>query len=547
MAGLSPRARSREQLGAIARLRWRVFINSLRSVRGRLNLVSRALGGLLVLGAGFGGSAALGMVSWGLTKDGNLHWLAFLFWLVFLFWQLFPVMATAFSENIDTSSLLRFPLSYPAYFLVRMIYGALDIATALGLLWLMGLFVGISIADARLAPWAGLVIFVFALFNLLLARMIFVWIEHWLSRRRSREVMGVLFVLLIVALQVVSPVLGRYGEGSSPWVLHLLARAVPLESLLPPGLSGLALVNANRGQSAAALLALVLLGVYGAGVFLVLHLRLRDQYRGENPAGGEKRRVPSATGQTSIRRGWRLPGFAGPLTAIFEKELRYFSRSGPMLFTLLMPLIVVCVMWGGRKGFLAHQGGLALPLGAAYCLLVMTNIVYNSFGGDGGGIRFFLVSPVSFRQIAAAKNLAQLMVLAADVFILWVGVRVIYEPPNLRAIALTLAWYLFAVPVNFAAGNLLSVYSPKRIDYSTFGRQRASETTILVSLGVQLGAIAIGALSVFIGRLYADLWVAVLVLVALSVPAIAGYFFLLSRLDRIVLDRREVLTTELCV
>jgi hypothetical protein len=38
------------------------------------------------------------------------------------------------------------------------------------------------------------------------------------------------------------------------------------------------------------------------------------------------------------------------------------------------------------------------------CLLVMTNIVYNSFGGDGGGFSLPF-SPISFRQIAAAKNL----------------------------------------------------------------------------------------------------------------------------------------------
>src|SRR5712692_2851334 len=184
MAGLSTAAR--EQLRAISQLRWRVFVNSLRSVRGRLNLVSRTIAGLLVLGAGLGGGFALGAVVWTLTSAHNLVWLPIIFWLIFAFWQLFPVMATAFNENLDTSVLLRFPLSYPAYFLVRLVYGALDIATALGIFWSAGVFIGVAVAEPRLFPWALLVTVAFVGFNILLARTIFVWIEHWLSRRRSR-------------------------------------------------------------------------------------------------------------------------------------------------------------------------------------------------------------------------------------------------------------------------------------------------------------------------------------------------------------------------
>src|SRR5579863_467819 len=198
MAGLRPR--SSEQLRAIAVLRWHLIVNSLRSIRGRLNLVSRAFGGLLVLGTGLiGGSVLFVTATWATAADHrNLRWLAIPFWVMFLFWQLFPVMATAFTQNLDSSSLLRFPMSYSTYFLVRVIYGTLDIATGLCIFWLGGLFLGISVADLRLAPWALLTIGVFAAFNILLARMIFAWIEHWLSRRRSREVLGMLFLLTMV-------------------------------------------------------------------------------------------------------------------------------------------------------------------------------------------------------------------------------------------------------------------------------------------------------------------------------------------------------------
>jgi ABC-2 type transport system permease protein len=518
----------------------------LRSVRGRLNLVSRVFGGLLVLGTGIiGGSVLFLTATWATAADHrNLQWLAVPFWLVFLFWQLFPVLATAFTQNLDASSLLRFPMSYSTYFLVRVIYGTLDIATGLCIFWLAGLFLGISAADLRLAPWALLTIGLFAVFNILLARMIFAWIEHWLSRRRSREVLGVLFLFVMIGFQMIGPLLGRYNGRPSPRSVHLLVKLIPFEQAFPAGLAASCLTDAAQSRPTTALLSFAVLAAYAGAAAWVLHLRLRSQYLGEDPAGGEKRRTPQE--KSAIRRGWKLPLLSAPVSAIFEKELRYLSRSGPMLFTLIMPMVVVFVLWGGRRGFLGQQTAYAFPVGAAYCLLVMTNMVYNNLGGDGGGIQFFLFAPVSFRQIVVAKNLAHMAIVAGQIFLLWLGVRIIYRPPTLAVVALTLAWYLFAAPINFTVGNLLSIYTPKRIDYATFGRQRASEATIFASLGVQLAIVGTGALVVFMALHFANLWIATLVLLGLSVPSIAGYFLLLSRIDRIAGNRREVLATELC-
>lgn len=545
MAGLNPGFGA--QLQAIAILRWRLFVNSLRSARGRLNLVSRSIAGVMVLAAAVGGAIALAFVAWGMTNERQLAWLSVPFWLITMFWQLFPVMATAFTQNIDATTLLRFPLSYPGYFLVRLIYGALDIATALGMSWSLGLLIGISVANFALAPWALLGIFSFVVLNLALARMIFAWIEHWLSTRRSREVMGVLFLMMMIGFQVAGPVLGRYSKWPIGQRLAVIAKLLPVERALPPGLAAAAIAEAAQGRHSSALASMVLMAVYVAAALWILHLRLQDQYRGEIASIGEQPKVTTAIQNGgAIRRGWKLPLAGGAVSAVFEKELRYFSRSGPMLFTLVMPVIMMFVLWGTRRALLGQPMNFVFPIGAAYCLMVLTNVVYNSFGADGGGIQFFLFSPISFRQIAAAKNLAQLAILTLDVAILWLGVRFIFQPPPLRVIALTVAWLLFATPINFAMGNLLSVYSPKRIDYAVFGRQRASETTILASLAVQMSVIAVGAFAIFIGHHYRSLWLAAAVLAVLALPSLAGYLILLSRVDRIALARRDVLTAELC-
>jgi len=542
LAGITPEAG--QQLRAVATLRRQLVLNSLRSVRGRMNLVSRSIAGLLVIAAGLGGGLALGATAWELTRTHKLEWLAAFFWIVFLFWQFFPVMATAFTQNIDTSALLRFPLSYKTYFLVRLAMGTLDIATALGLFWSFGLSIGVSAAAPRLIPWVITAVLAFIAFNVLLARAIFVWIEHWLSRRRSREIMGLLFFVLMIAFQFIGPALDHYSKRPASQRFGYVAKVAPVQRAFPPGLTSIMIAAAGRGNSAGALGALILLIVYSGAALSLLHLRLRQQYRGDNPEGNATSSPKSA--DSTVRWGWKLPFFSGPVSAVFEKEIRYFSRSGPMLFTMIMPLVVILLLWGGRKSFLQHQSEFFFPIGAGYCLLVMTNVVYNSFGADGGGIQSFLIAPVTFRQVVFAKNLAQFAVLVVEVAILLLGVSLIYRPPHVVFLVLTFCWYLFAAPINFGVGNLLSLYSPKKIDYAVFGRQRASETTIFASLAVQLVVMGIGALAIFLGYEYADYWLGTLVLSVLAIPAIVAYLILMRRIDRIVMTLREVLATELC-
>src|SRR3984885_9885561 len=120
MAGLTSSPEMRGQLAAIARVRWQLFVNGLRTIRGRLEGVARGVVFLLVPVGGRGGSFPLGAAALYVVSHGKVEWIAILLWPIFLFWQLFPVMASAFTENVDSSNLLRFPLSFPSYFLIRL-------------------------------------------------------------------------------------------------------------------------------------------------------------------------------------------------------------------------------------------------------------------------------------------------------------------------------------------------------------------------------------------------------------------------------------------
>jgi len=60
MAGLSFSPYMRGQFAAIARVRWQLFVNGLRTIRGRLEVVARGFMFLAFGVVGLGGSFALG-------------------------------------------------------------------------------------------------------------------------------------------------------------------------------------------------------------------------------------------------------------------------------------------------------------------------------------------------------------------------------------------------------------------------------------------------------------------------------------------------------
>jgi len=551
MSELTPTLHRRGQLTAIAWLRWLLFVNALRTTQGTLELISRIVVSLAFTVGGLGGGILMAVMASIFISEGKPGMLALLLWPIFIFWQAFPIMATAFTNNPDASDLLRFPLSYRSYFLVRMAYGAFDPVTVLVGLWSFGILAGVGFAKPGLMPWTLLVLLAFAAFNLLFMQMTFAWVERWLAQRRTREIMGVLFVLLMLSLQLIGPLAGRFGKRARPDIQRLVEIIAPAQGVLPPGLAADAIAQAVLSQFLVGLSSLALLCAFVLIIGYVLHVRLLAQYRGENLS--EVAAVSALPKDRSIRLGWNLPGFAAPVAAVFEKEVRYLLRSGPMLLTLIMPIFVLVVFRLGPMNSARHAGvifartpDMAFPLATAYSLLMLTNLAYNNFGGDAGGIQFFYASPASFRQIVLAKNLTHAVILALETVLAWIAVSFLYGPPTPDVTIAALAGLLFAAPVNFSAGNLLSFYSPKKLDYSKFGRQRASQLTVLISLGVQFIVVGVGVGAFWMARHYGNFWIASVILLLLAGISLSAYRMILNRVDGLALARRETLVTELC-
>src|SRR4051794_16305457 len=121
---------TRSQLLSIADLRVRMFVNGLRTRRGKAELASRVIVTSAFGFGGFGAFALATFTSWYFVSEGQAQFLPVLIWPIFFFWQFFPVMATAFTNDPESSELLRFPLTYRSYFLVRLVYGLFDAASA---------------------------------------------------------------------------------------------------------------------------------------------------------------------------------------------------------------------------------------------------------------------------------------------------------------------------------------------------------------------------------------------------------------------------------
>jgi ABC-2 type transport system permease protein len=544
------------QFAAIAWLRWRLFQNGMRTTRGRLEVVFRIFMALGFFMLGLGGALGIAAGSWYFVSHGKVEGLAIFLYVIFLYWQLFPVVGQALSENIDPSHLLRYPLTYRGFFLVRLAYGSFEPATAIGILWVCGVAAGILIASLKIFLLAAPVLALFVLFNIFFARMVFAWIEKWLARRQTREILGVLLLCFIVGVQFINPVAQHFLHHRDPRLGQYAAEALPVERALPPGMAAACIAALANGEVGTASLQLGALTALTTGCFFLLHLRLRAYYFGEDLSEGMARATPAAQAKESAREktavGWSLPFVSTATSAVVQKEARYLMRSGPTLFTLIMPVVILVIFrftagQAGRNGaFLAHAADLAFPVGAAYTILILTNLVYNSLGTEGVGIQTYFLAPARFSEILLGKNVTHMMVMATVLVLVFFGAWFLYAPPDPLMIVITLAAVVYAAFVNLTAGNLMTLYSPKKIDLAAFGRQRASTATAFASLGVQAVTLGLAALVVMATRAAHMLWLAAPIFLVLAGIAAAVYMVVLRRVDGIAIKQRETLITELC-
>lgn len=537
---------ARRQYGAVAAMRWQMLRNSLRGRRGNFELGARIFTTIFFALIGLGAGAGLGFAAYGIASGASLRLLPVLFWPVFLVWQILPVMVTSFQQHVDLSSFLRFPLSFGSYMLMTLILGIADPATIICFLCLCGIWVGLVVAQPHAVVGVTLAILLFAVFNLLLTRMIFSWINRWLGQRRTREVMGAVLLFLLLSVQLVNPLMQHY-KGRLPINGKVFLTADRLQSFLPPGVTAVTVRYSLGRYHARAFAPMGCIALYGVAVGLLLGIRLHAEYRGENL--GESVQRSQVRRRQSAAGGF--PGLGGPAGAVIEKELRYLSRSGVMLYSLVAPLVMLLVFTGGGAGggrsgpSFFSIGRYALPIGIAYSFLGLTRLIYNALGGEGEGIQLYFVSPAPFRKVMLAKNLVQLALLCLELVPVCLIVRMRLGMPDRGLIAATLCWLLFALPLQLAAGNLLSLLMPYRMTLSRMSREQGSVGNGLTSMVIQLIVIAIGAAIFLPLSRHGHEGVAAIVFLVFALGSTAFWLRVYFNLDRMASQRKEDLMRRL--
>jgi ABC-2 type transport system permease protein len=512
-------------------------------------------------------------------SQNEWRFLPIVFWVLAFLWQMIPVMLASFQEQFDLGIILRFPVRFGSYFLLYLVFGLLDISTILGGLCCLGIWIGVAIARPSLLLWISPALALFALFNILLVRAVFAWIERWLAQRKTREILGAIFMVGLLSMQFLNPALYRRRHvpnrsqqenaeqfrAAKAHYSPLMRQANAVQQWLPPGLAAQSLRPSVLEQPAAGVQSLGLLSLYALLAGGVLALRLKAEYSGENLGAAPRREKPAtvapraaaglATGgmvalDTNAHpvAGHQIPAGSGPIAAIIEKDVRALLRTLPLLWAIGAPLLMVLVFSGVFIRNMGAQGlvfPLALPLCLVYAQLGFTQIFYNNLGAEAAGIQLYFLSPTPFRTVLLAKNLFHsfLFALVALLALVMTGLRL--GTPHPAVLAATIAWILFALPCNLSAGNLFSLRMPYRVNPGRISRQRGSQTNALLSLLAQIVFLVVGATVFWLCWLFDRMWVAAPVFLVLAAVAWFIWKQVLDSVNRLAFDRRDALMATL--
>jgi len=568
-------AQSRAQLAAVAWLRWRIFVHSFRrSARNRstaslvLIVLLRIIVWAILSTIFIGPVVACGALGYFAVAHHHAGLLGTLTWTVFLVGLFIGINIAPAAVGFDLTPLLRFPIDFSRYLLVRLFFGLFAIPTVVANIALAAAAVGIGVANHALFPWAALVLGVFALHNVFFLRMVFAWVDRWMATRRAREILGGLALFASLSFQLAltgsSAHRGARLKALSRWFepLH------PMTRFLPPSLAADAIARLIRDHAhstpalAPALASLLGLLAFALAFLSIFALRLQREFRGENLSEASRRapRPASRSASSAPARearpdplplsgtglapsnGFRLPS---TIAACLGKELIYLKRSGAQLYGLITPLFFVFII--ARRNSMLGTTAMLLPSAVSYTLLGLLTSLYNVLGADAAGFNLYLLAPIRLRDVMLSKNLVSAAVIGVEILLTCIAVSLIQRAiPQAAMLFATLTWAAFALLANLCVGNLRSLLAPMRFELGKVRRAPVAKGGALISLGVCLGTLIVGVPTMLLCRYFGILWLATPIFLVLAAAAFAAYVIVLARIDSIALDHREDLAEALC-
>jgi len=573
LSAMPPIAASAQML-AVAWMRWRMFVNSMFRRKPRttrqaigfafvilMQLIFWPVVALMVLGP----IAGSGFWAWESVTEEHPQRLQTLLAAIVVGWQFVAINGQSIAATVsrfDPSSLIRYPLRFGRYFILRTLIGVMTPSTIVGCLSLLAAAVGIGLARESLALPALLVLAVFALMNIFLTRMISAWLERWMANRRFREFFGLAMGLSIVGVQLFNVQRYTPHAPATPrgWLLQLVMNSQASTRWLPPAYAAKAILRSAHPLTALAPFAALLAST--ALFAVVFAVRLGKQFRGEyfsesvalgrSPVSRRrtKSQPPAYREQAAAAQaitdgaGFRFPPVIG---ACLRKEWLVFRGNTAQFVGLVTPLIFIVIL---NRGQFATHPAVFLPGAIAYVLLGALAGLYNVFGADGLGVQVYLMAPIRMRDVIVAKNISSLLLTVTEAIVAWALVTFLKRAPIPLATEVSTAfWTIFVIMINVVLGTLRSVLAPHRFTAGQVRQRRGTptnRTSGMIILFVLFGSMLLQVPVVLLGRYLAQPWLGAWVFGPLAAGAVTAYVFLLRNAEKLILSHRDVLAEELC-
>jgi ABC-2 type transport system permease protein len=537
-----------EQIRLVAGLRWKILKNNLQRKNNRWDFIGMIFAGITSAAVVLGLCFAFYAGAYAFLEKGQARSLAFLYWAIFLWWQVFPIFVAGFGANFEFRTLLRFPLSLRAFYVLGLGYGLADFAAVSSILWLIAMLAGAATARWDVVPVMLLISALFVMLNVTLERLVGSWLERILARRRARELFLGIFVLAIVSLNFMTPLLQRYGRVAQPRIMEIL----PYLSWLPGSLAGEAVASAARIGTRGILAGTVGLLAWTVITSAFLWQRFVVQYRGEElsetPAPTAAKKKERRSEQTEE---W-LRFVPATVAAVMAKEFRYLTRSGFAFMTLLLPPIMVVfftMQFAGETSQLKQHGlsaDMFYPAIMAYLILILMSQTYNSFAFEGKGVQSYFMAPVRFQDVLLGKNLFLVALVTVELtlsvgLLIWrIGL------PSLPMFVATLAGGMFGVTGQLAIANWSSLSFPRKMEIGKMKGQRNSGVAVWIAFGVQIVLGGVCTMVLFAERWLDTPWAPAVAFAGLTVASVGGYSASLKAMNDLAEKKKELLIETLC-
>jgi ABC-2 type transport system permease protein len=377
---------------------------------------------------------------------------------VCVYWQAMPILSASMGSALDMRKLMVYPVPHAKLFQVEVL---LRLTTGVEMLMVLAGSVAGMFHNAALTGWLSLpAVLLFIAFNLLLASGTRSLLERLLSKRKVRE----LLVFLIFMVWMLPRFL--YSSGHRPrltgnWTRWMASVAWPWT----------AAAWAALGQSGvAALLSLaawtLLAGWFGRTQF-------ERNLRFDAVAALATPRTNGVSPlQAAAEAFYRFPGrwLRDPLAAIVEKELRSLARTPRYRMVFVMGFSFGLMVWlpmilgnpAGRDRTMSHY---FLTVVSVYALTLLGQVSFwNCFGFDRSAAQIYFAAPQPLAKTFAGKNLAALVFIYMEVFIL-AGVTSLFgvNPGAAQTLETVLVIGVCSLYM-LALGNISSVQYPRGLN-----------------------------------------------------------------------------------